>query len=46
MAANQAEFDAEWEAFVAAFEESGYADYEAFMTEAIRERVRNWGLLD
>lgn len=46
MAANQAEFDAEWETFVAAFEESGYADYEAFMTQAIQERVRNWGLLD
>ena len=46
MAANKAEFDAEWEAFIAAFEESGYADYEAHMTAAIRERVRNWGLLD
>jgi len=46
MAANQAEFDAEWTAFLAAFEESGYADYEAHMTTVIRERVRNWGLLD
>jgi len=46
MAATQAEFDTEWDAFVAAWAESGYAEFETFMTGAIQERVRNWGLLD
>lgn len=46
MAPNVAEFDRLWDEFVAEFEEIGIQEYEAFMTSALQERVRNWGLLD